>query len=109
MEFAAKERTIDALDRLLLALRDLRESLEAEPAKAEAPQDLTVYAVPQQAHEPEAKPETTFDEVKAVLIGKSREGKTAMVKMLLERFHAASLQDVDPADYTELLEAGKRL
>ena len=106
MEFVLKENSIDALNRLQKALRDLLDSLE--PA-AEAPQDLMVYAVPQQAHEPEAKPETTLDAVKAVLVEKSREGKTGLVKMLLERFHAASLQDVDPADYAELLEAGKRL
>ena len=130
MNFVVTENTIGALTRLQSAIRELLESLEPETRREpEEAQDLTVYAVPQ-ANPGEARqgslengmtvpchdkrdaklsPAATLDEVREVLCGKAREGKTAMVKMLLERFGAASLSDVDPADYTELLRLGKEL
>ena len=131
MEYVFTESSVDALDRLQKSLRDLIESLEASRGNAE---DLTVYAVPQRNPGEDAAvsgglpendghgdsspagnrprkeaPQTTLEEVRTVLIEKSREGKTALVKMLLERFNAESLPEVDPADYADLLEAGKAL
>jgi len=109
MNFVVTENTIGALTRLQSAIRELLESFEPVQ-KAEGSQDLTVYAVPQvNPGEVKPAPATTLDEVREVLCGKAREGKTVMVKMLLERFGAASLSDVDPADYTELLRLGKEL
>ena len=120
MEFTTSEQTIDALDRLQKALRDLIDSLEASKSEK---QDLTVYAVPQanpvETSEdspvkgqspvtPAAKP-TTLEEVRAVLCEKAREGKSSMVKMLLERFGVTRLTEADPADYAELLESGRML
>ena len=104
MEFIANDATIDALDRLQKSLRDLIESLEA--GKTEK-QDLTVYAVPQP--QPAEQKRTTLEDVRAVLVEKSREGKTTLVKQLLESFHAASLPEVDPADYADLLACAEKL
>lgn len=106
MNFTVTENTVSVLDRLQKDLRDLIESLAAE--KAEPKQDLTVYAVPQ-THGEEPKPATTLEEVRKVLVAKAREGKNDAVRELLERFHAASLPEVDPADYADLLELGKDL
>lgn len=114
MNYVFTESTIDAIDALQRSLAQLLSSLKAEPEKHEAPIDVTVYAVPQshpgevKAETPD-KPKTTLEEVRSVLGQKAREGKTALVKMLLERFHAAALTEVDPADYADLLEAGKAL
>lgn len=105
MNFTVTENTVSALDRLSRDLRDLIESLTAE--KSETKQDLTVYAVPQ-THGEEPKP-TTLEEVRKVLVAKAREGKNDAVRELLERFHAASLPEVDPADYADLLSLGKDL
>lgn len=113
MNFTVTENTVSALDRLQKDLRDLIESLTAE--KAETKQDLTVYAVPQthgdspvKGQAPETKP-TTLEEVRKVLVAKAREGKNDAVRELLSRFHAASLPEVDPADYADLLSLGKDL
>ena len=106
MNFTVTEETVSALDQLQKDLQALIESLKA--SKPETPIDVTVYAVPQ-SHPKEAKPETTLEEVRKVLVEKAREGKNDAVKSLLERFHAASLPEVDPADYADLLELGKRL
>ena len=97
--------TLEALDRLQLALSDLIASLQkTEPEKA-APVEKTE---PKPAEAAPAQ-KTTLEEVRTVLVAKSREGKTAQVKMLLERFNATSLPEVDPTDYAELLECGKAL
>lgn len=106
MNFTVTENTISALDRLQKDLRDLIESLAVE--KAEPKQDLTVYAVPQ-THTEEPKPVTTLEEVRKVLVAKAREGKNEAIRELLEHFHAASLTEVDPADYADLLELGRKL
>lgn len=97
--------TLEALDRLQLALSDLIASLQKpEPEKAA----LVEKTEPKPAEVAPAQ-KTTLEEVRTVLVAKSREGKTAQVKMLLERFNAASLPEVDPADYAALLESGKAL
>lgn len=103
---AFNEKTIDALDRLQQSLRDLIDALKPQ---AEAPQDLTVYAVPQSNPGEPAKPAITQEDVRKVLVAKAKEGKKAAVRELLEHFHAASLPEVDPADYADLLEMGRKL
>ena len=114
--------TLEALDRLQLALSDLIASLQntdsekTEPKKA-VPVEKTEpkKAAPVEKTEPknsapaQETSKTTLEEVRTVLVAKSREGKTAQVKMLLERFNAGSLPEVDPADYAELMECGKAL
>lgn len=51
----------------------------------------------------------TLEEVRKVLVEKARAGKNEAVRDLLNRFHAASLPEVDPADYADLLELGRKL
>ena len=97
--------TLKALDQLQLALSDLIASLQKTEPEKTAPVEKTE---PKPAEAAPAQ-KTTLEEVRTVLVAKSREGKTAQVKMLLERFNAASLPEVDPADFAELLECGKAL
>ncbi len=107
--------TLEALDRLQLALSDLIASLQnnvepratSQETQAEAPRELS--KTEEKLRKNPETPKTTLEEVRTVLVAKSREGKTAQVKMLLERFNAASLPEVDPTDYAELLECGKAL
>ena len=122
MNFVFTDNTVSVLDRLQKDLRDLIESLEASKTEG-AKQDLTVYAVPQtheaqgngdspvkgQSPEAPAKPAVTLEEVRKVLVEKARAGKNTAVKALLERFSASSLPEVDPADYADLLEMGRKL
>ena len=79
--------TLEALDRLQLALSDLIAALQnnAEPRatsqdkQAEAPRELG-KTEEKLSKNPEA-PKTTLEEVRAVLVAKSREGKTAQVNI----------------------------
>ena len=116
MNFTVTENTVSVLDRLSRDLRDLIESLQVPVAGgqgAEAPNSGTqgtVPAVPESVQTrtvPMSLP--TLEEVRKVLVAKAREGKNDAVRELLERFHAASLPEVDPADYADLLSLGKDL
>lgn len=103
-------KTLKVLDRLQQDLRDLIEALSTEKQAPEAaPVDLTVYAVPQTCPGETAKPAATLEEVRKVLVTKAREGKNDAVRELLGHFHAVSLPEVDPADYADLLEMGRKL
>ena len=63
--------------------------------------------------EPSAKPEPkaaapkpkslTLEDVRAVLAEKSRNGHTAKVRELLEKYGAAKLSEIDPKKYAALL------
>lgn len=55
--------------------------------------------------ETSAKPqkEITFETVRAVLAEKSRDGYTAEVKSLINKYGADKLSDVNPEQYTALL------
>ena len=85
---AAAKALIGAAD----SLRDFFGNT-AEPVTAGAP--------------PEAKPEPPkplkLEEVRAVLAEKSRNGHTAKIRELLEKYGAAKLSDIDPANYAALL------
>jgi hypothetical protein len=85
----------EILKNLTENLRSLADSLDAllvtdtdtEPAVAGASEEPTV----------------TLAEVRAVLAEKSRDGCTAEVRGLLEKYGAAKLSEIDPAKYSALL------
>lgn len=52
---------------------------------------------------PSAEKQITLAEVRAVLAGKSRSGKTAQVKELLIKHGADKLSDIEPSEYKSLL------
>lgn len=51
----------------------------------------------------ESKPELKLEDVRAVLAEKSRAGHTAEVRALLQKFGAAKLSEIDPANYEALM------
>ena len=113
MNFTVTENTVSVLDRLSRDLRDLIESLQDSGSRIQDPEqtrgDSPVKGQSPETKTPETKPATTLEEVRKVLVAKAREGKNDAVRELLERFHAASLPEVDPADYADLLSLGKDL
>ena len=54
-------------------------------------------------------PQVTIEQVRAVLAGKSQEGKTRQVKALLLKYDAGKLSGVKPEDYPALLKEAEAL
>ena len=50
-----------------------------------------------------AEPELKLEDVRAVLADMSRKGHTAEIRALLQKYGAAKLSGIDPANYTALL------
>ena len=50
-----------------------------------------------------AEPALTLEQVRAVLADKSRKGHTAEIRALLQKYGAAKLSGIDPANYKALL------
>lgn len=78
-----------------------RKAAKAEP-KTETVEEET-------APEEEKKPEITFQQVRAVLAQKSREGYTSAVKNIIEYFGAEKLSDIKPENYAEVLEQAEMI
>lgn len=55
------------------------------------------------AKKEEPKPKVKLEDVRAVLTEKSRAGHTTEVRTLLQKYGAARLSSVDPANYEALL------
>ena len=78
-----------------------RKAAKAEP-KTDTVEEET-------APEEEKKPEITFQQVRAVLAQKSREGYTSSVKNIIEYFGAEKLSDIKPENYAEVLEQAEMI
>ena len=50
-----------------------------------------------------AEPQLTLEQVRAVLADKSRMGFTAEIRSLLQKYGAAELSGIDPANYKALV------
>lgn len=50
-----------------------------------------------------AEPALTLEQARAVLADKSRKGFTAQIRSLLQKYGAAKLSGIDPANYEALL------
>lgn len=55
------------------------------------------------ASEPAKEPALTLEQVRAILADKSRKGHTAEIRALLQKYGAAKLSGIDPANYKALL------
>ena len=49
------------------------------------------------------EPELTLEQVRSVLADKSRQGHTAEIRALLQKYGASKLSQIDPAHYKALL------
>jgi len=56
-----------------------------------------------EASEPAKEPALTLEQVRAILADKSRKGHTAEIRSLLQKYGAAKLSGIDPANYKALL------
>lgn len=57
----------------------------------------------QEEASPEKPKAITLEEVRAVLAEKSRAGHTAKVRVLLEKYGATKLSEIEPSQYASLL------
>ena len=87
-----------AAAKALIGAADSLKAFYSQPAEPPAPE------------EPKPKPQkpakVTLEQVRAVLAEKSRDGHTAKVRELLERYGASKLSEIDPAKYAALHEEG---
>ena len=93
------------ISELDMAIRDLRSAAAtindvadtlAEVFSTESADEAPDAATP-------AEPALTLEQVRAVLADKSRKGHTAEIRSLLQKYGAAKLSGIDPANYKALL------
>ncbi len=65
--------------------------------------EATAPEAPAKVKKEKPKPEIKLEDVRAVLAEKSRAGHTAEVRDLLQKYGAAKLSAVDPANYEALM------
>ena len=93
------------LSELDMAIKDLRSAAAtindvadtlAEMFSTASADEAPGVAVP-------AEPSLTLEQVRAVLANKSRQGHTAAIRSLLQKYGAVKLSGIDPANYKALL------
>lgn len=90
------------ISELELAIKDLRSAVATINDVANTLAEMFSNTT---AEEPAAptKPALTLEQVRAVLADKSRNGFTAQIRSLLQKYGAAKLSGIDPANYEALL------
>ena len=90
------------ISELELAIKDLRSAAATINDVANTLAEMFSNTT---AEEPAAptKPALTLEQVRAVLADKSRNGFTAQIRSLLQKYGAAKLSGIDPANYEALL------
>ena len=83
-----------------LVTDSLQEEVPESPPEAKA--------MPEEA-EVKALPEVTLEQVRGVLADKSRSGKTAEVRAIIQKFGADKLSGIDPKDYPAILKEAEVL
>lgn len=88
-----------------LAIKDLRSAAATinEVANTLAEMFSTASADEAPAATTSAEPQLTLEQVRAVLADKSRMGFTAEIRSLLQKYGAAKLSGIDPANYKALV------
>lgn len=92
------------ISELDMAIKDLRSAASTINNVANALAELfstTADEAPDAAAP--AEPQLTLEQVRAVLADKSRKGHTAEIRALLQKYGAAKLSGIDPANYKALL------
>ena len=127
------QRLVPLIDALSQSISEIAAILK-EDVQSAAPEDTTQVQIPktENATSRPKKPNTkkkeeavsadssadsseenkavyTIEQVRAVLAEKSQSGLTAQVKDLLQSFGSVKLSGIDPARYSELIEAAKAL
>jgi poly-gamma-glutamate capsule biosynthesis protein CapA/YwtB (metallophosphatase superfamily) len=93
------------ISELELAIKDLRSAATSinEVANTLAEMFSTASADETLDAAVSAEPQLTLEQVRAVLADKSRMGFTAEIRSLLQKYGAAKLSGIDPANYKALV------
>ena len=93
------------ISELELAIKDLRSAAATinEVANTLAEMFSTASADETLDAAVSAEPQLTLEQVRAVLADKSRMGFTAEIRSLLQKYGAAKLSGIDPANYKALV------
>ena len=98
-------------------MSDMAQTIEELRSAATAISDATdwltkMFSGEQPAEDAPAsppEPELTLEQVRAVLADKSRQGHTAKIRTLLQKYGASKLSQIDPAHYRALLAEAEEL
>lgn len=85
-----------------LAIKDLRTAAATINDVANTLAEMFSNTAPEEPVIPEV-PKITFETVRAILADKSRNGFTAQIRALLEKYGASKLSQLDPANYQAVL------
>ena len=94
------------MSELDLCVGELRSAAQSLNSVADSLTALFSGSQPESSVQPESKPTSkplTLEDVRAVLAEKSRNGHTAKIRELLEKYGAAKLSEIDPKKYDALL------
>ncbi|MCC8137623.1 MAG: DNA ligase [Clostridiales bacterium] len=92
-------QTIEELRTAAAAISDIADWLTAQFGGTDDKQQSNNTA----AETPKPKAKLTLEQVRATLAEKSRAGHTAEIRALLQKYGAAKLSQIDPANYEALL------
>lgn len=92
-------------------MRSLADSIQAvcDAIASDEPTEMsqaeTPGAVPEETEKSktEKQPEITLEQVRGILADKSRSGKTAEVRAIIQKYGADKLSGIDPKDYPAVL------
>lgn len=92
------------ISELELAIKDLRSAAATINDVADALAEM-FSAIADEAPDAvaPAEPALTLEQVRAILAGKSRQGFTAEIRALLQKYGAAKLSSIDPVHYKALV------
>ncbi len=94
------------MSELDLCVGELRSAAQSLNSVADSLSALFSASPPESSVQPESKPPSkplTLEDVRAVLAEKSRNGQTAKIRELLEKYGAAKLSEINPQKYAALL------
>ena len=86
-----------------LAIKDLRSAAATINEVANTLAEMFSTASADDAPATPAEPQLTLEQVRAVLADRSRMGFTAEIRALLQKYGAAKLSGIDPANYKALV------
>ena len=84
-------------------MSDMAQVIEELRTAADIIAEAAGWLARQLGDKPEEEPAPTLEQVRSVLADKSRQGFTAQIRDLLQKYGAGKLSEVDPASYGSLL------
>ena len=91
------------ISELELAIKDLRSAAATINEVANTLAEMFSTTADEPPAAAPAEPKLTLEQVRAVLADKSRNGFTAQIRSLLQKYGAAKLSGIDPTNYKALL------